>query len=174
MSASVTELVLPVTVFPDASCTDTTGWVGSAVPAVPALGCVVKASLLAAPAVIANEALVPAVSPVDVAVNVYVVALSTLQPANVATPDTAATEVDVHARFAPPEVVSARPTVFVAVVTVLPPASWTVTDGWVPHAVWLTPPPGWVVKASWLAAPTETVKVELAAVPRPVAEAVSV
>ena len=41
----------------------------------------------------------------------------------------------------------------VAVVTVLPPASSTVTTGWVAQACPSTPPPGWVVKASWVAAP---------------------
>ncbi len=49
VSASVTELESAVTVFPPASCTVTTGWVPSVVPAVAvAEGWVVNASFAAA------------------------------------------------------------------------------------------------------------------------------
>ena len=48
--------------------------------------------------------------------------------------------------------------------TVLPPASCTVTLGWVAKFVDSgTPPTGWVVNASWNAEPTETVMVLLVA-----------
>ena len=59
-------------------------------------------------------------------------------------------------------------------VTVLPPASWTVTAGWVAQAVPSTPPPGWVVKASWEAAPMVIEKALLVTSVKPVAEAVRV
>ncbi len=62
-------------------------------------------------------------------------------------------------------VVMAKVIELVAVVTVLPPASWTVTAGWLPalHAVPSTPPPGSVAKASWDAAPMVIEKVLLVA-----------
>ena len=55
----------------------------------------------------------------------------------------------------------------VAVVTTLPPASSTLTVGWVPQVAPLAPPPGWVAKASWVAAPMVMVKLALVAPLRP-------
>ena len=40
----------------------------------------------------------------------------------------------------------------------LPPASSTVTTGWLVQATPLAPPLGWVVTTRWVAAPTVTVK----------------
>src|SRR5664280_3610088 len=77
-----------------------------------------------------------------------------LQPANVSTPEAAFFGLAVQVRVAPPGVVIARVIKVVAVVTVLPPASWTVTVGWVAQAVPPVPPPGCAVKTSLLAAPT--------------------
>src|ERR1035437_2765113 len=76
------------------------------------------------------------------------------QPANVSTPATAAFGLVVQVRLAPPGVVIARVIEVVAVVTVLPTASWTVTVGWMVQAVPPVPPPGCVVKASLLGVPT--------------------
>ena len=71
--------------------------------------------------------------------------------------------------MAPPPgwVVMARVIELVAVVTVLPPTSSTVTAGWVAQAVPSAPPPGWVVKASWEAAPIVMVKALLVTLVRP-------
>ena len=52
VKARVTEALLVVTVLPAASCTATTGCVAIAVPPTPPLGCVVNASLVAAPGLI--------------------------------------------------------------------------------------------------------------------------
>src|ERR1035437_5177313 len=76
------------------------------------------------------------------------------QPENVSTPKTAFFGLAVQLRLAPPGVVIARVLGVVAVVTVLPPASWTVTVGWLVQAVPPVPPPGCVVKASLLGVPT--------------------
>ena len=70
--------------------------------------------------------------------------------------------------------VSVSITELVSVVTVLPPASCTVTTGWVAEATWLAPPPGWVVNATLAAAPTVIVKLLLVAAVSPLAVAVSV
>lgn len=78
--------------------------------------------------------LVAAVSPVAVAVNVYVPVLLILQPAKLSTPATAAFGFVVQVRVAPAGVVIVRVIDAVLVVTVLPPASWTVTAGWVAKA----------------------------------------
>src|ERR1035437_1747088 len=59
-------------------------------------------------------------------------------------------------------------------VIVLPPASWTVTVGWLVQAVPLVPPPGCAVKASLFAGPTVMLNVPLVASVRPVAVAVRV
>ncbi len=51
-----------------------------------------------------------------------------------------------------------------SVVTVFPPASCTVTLGWVAKFVDFShSPTGWVVNANWAAGPTETVMVLLVA-----------
>src|SRR5205085_2577666 len=128
-------------------------------------GWVVKASLVALPTVTLNVELVAEVSPLLVAVSVYPVpALSILQPAKVTTPDDAVTGLVVHVTVPPPGLVPmAKLTLALELVTVSPPGSWTLTAGWVPHAVPPVPPPGWVVNASLAAGPTETLKVELVA-----------
>ncbi len=59
--------------------------------------------------------------------------------------------------------------------TVLPPASRTVTAGWAANATWLTVLAlGCPVNASWVAAPTEIVKLALVAEVIPPEVAVSV
>jgi hypothetical protein len=95
--------------------------------------------------------LVPGVSPVLVAVSVYPVpALSILQPANDATPATAASGFAVHVSAAP---VVPVPLVIASVTeavlfTVFPLASSMVTTGCVPSAAPPVPPPGCVVKTN--------------------------
>src|SRR5438477_470 len=89
-----------------------------------------------------------------------------LHPAKVSTPATAALVLDgVQLRAPLPGglVPMARVMLAVEPVTVLPPASCTVTTGCVAQAVPPVPPPGWVVKASLAAAPTVMLKPELAA-----------
>src|SRR5437660_863919 len=89
-----------------------------------------------------------------------------LHPAKVSTPATAALVLDgVQLRAPLPGglVPMARVMLAVELVTVLPPASCTVTTGWVPQATLRAPPPGWVVNASWLAAPTVMLNVLLVA-----------
>jgi len=66
----VTEAVLVVTVLPAASWTVTTGWAAKAVAAVELEGLVVKASLLADPAVMVKLVLTAPVSPLEAAVRV--------------------------------------------------------------------------------------------------------
>ncbi len=82
-----------VTVFPNASCTVTTGCVANAVPAtVDAEGCVVNANFDAVAKVMSNVPEVAEVKEPDVADKVRPVpAVSTFKPANVATPFTAFT-----------------------------------------------------------------------------------
>jgi hypothetical protein len=67
-----------------------------------------------------------------------------------------------------------RATEEVLVLTVLPPASWTVTTGWAANAMPLVEPEGLVVKASWEAAHTMMVTLVLEALVSPLAVAVSV
>jgi len=99
-----------------------------------------------------------------------------LQPANVATPEEADFE-------RPPVQVSVPPPGFVPMasvidaellVTVLPPASCTVTTGCVVHAVPPVPPPGCVVKANCAAEPTVILNVLLVAEVSPLLVAVKV
>src|SRR5450759_3057512 len=97
-----------------------------------------------------------------------------LQPVNASTPATAGFGLAVQVRSAPPGVVIARVIEVVAVVTVLPSASWTETVGWLAQAVLLVPPPGCVVKASLLGAPTVMLNELLVAPVRPVLATVSV
>src|SRR6185503_1170050 len=68
--ASVIDAVDPVTVLLFASCTVT--WIAGAMPAPAAalLGCTVKASLVAAPGVMLNAALVAFVRPAELATKV--------------------------------------------------------------------------------------------------------
>jgi len=87
-----------------------------------------------------------------------------LTPLKVATPDVALSGLAVTVRvpllgFVP----MARVMELVAVVTVLPPASCTVTPGWVDSADPPVPLPGCVVKASLDAVPTVILKVLLIA-----------
>src|SRR5664280_1841215 len=96
------------------------------------------------------------------------------QPANVSTPATAGCGLVVQVRIAPPGVVIARVIEVVAVVTVLPPASWTVTVGWVAQTVPPVPPPGCALKTSLLAAPTVMLNVPLVASVRGLLVAASV
>ena len=70
--------------------------------------------------------------------------------------------------------VIASVTVEASVVTVFPPASWTVTLGWVENALPPVAPEGGCEKASWAAAPTVMLKVPLVAPVRPLVAAVSV
>ena len=63
MIANVTLAVLVVTVLPSASWIATFGWVVQATPPVPPLGCWVKPTCTAAPAVTLNVLLVALVSP---------------------------------------------------------------------------------------------------------------
>src|SRR5262245_62149003 len=88
--ASVTADVFVVTVLPPASCTVTTGCVVNAEPPTAPEGSVVNASRDAAPIAFVNDELTADVNEPSAAVNVYVFATSTRQPANVATPATAA------------------------------------------------------------------------------------
>jgi hypothetical protein len=130
----VTELVSLVTVLPPASCTATTGCVPNAVPPVELDGCVVNATFAALPTEIVSELLTSAVNEASVAVSVYVPATSIEQPANVATPATAAFGFVVQVKVAPPGVVIPMVTELVSLVTLLPPASCTVTTGCVANA----------------------------------------
>ena len=97
-----------------------------------------------------------------------------LQPAKLAVPVLALSGFVVQARVPPGLVPMASVIELVAVVTVLPPASSTVTLGWVPQTAPLAPPPGWVVKTSWEAAPMVMGTLLLVMVVKPVAAAVSV
>ena len=81
-----------------------------------------------------------------------------LQPANVATPATAAFGFAVHTNVAAPAVVIANVTELVFPVTVLPPRSCTVTTGWVERHARPSNRPGWVVNASFASRPTVIVK----------------
>ncbi len=61
--ASVTVCATPLTEFPNASWSVTTGWTAKAIPALPPPGLVVNASLFAAPGVIVNTLLSTSVRP---------------------------------------------------------------------------------------------------------------
>ena len=96
-----------------------------------------------------------------------------LHPAKVATPEAAALGFAVQRRVAPPPEVILR-VICVVLLTVLPPASWTVTTGCVANAVLMALPTGEVVKASLLAVPVVMVKPVLTALVSPLEAAVSV
>ena len=68
--ASVMLAVDPVTVFPFASCTVTTGCVAQLTPDAPPPGCVVNTTFVALPALMLNALLVAPVSPLLAAVSV--------------------------------------------------------------------------------------------------------
>jgi hypothetical protein len=151
---SVTVEVSVVTVLPPASSTATAGWVPKAVPPVAAAGDVVKARWVAWPTVTLNELEVAGVSDPSVAVSVCIPALLTEQPVKAATP--AAAPVGAQPESPPGPEPTAKVTVDVAEVTVLPSASSIVTTGWVAKAVPPLAPAGSVVIASWLASPGPT------------------
>jgi hypothetical protein len=110
------------------------------------------------PAVIVNEELVSTVRAPSAAWSVYVPAVSTLQPANVATLATAALlSPPVHASVPPAGVVRESVTVLVFPETVFPNVSWTVTAGWVAKATLAAAVAlGCVVIVTWAAAPALT------------------
>ena len=98
-----------------------------------------------------------------------------MHPANVATPDVAASGLVVQVSVPPPGLVPiASVMLALLVVTVLPPASWTLTTGWVPKLVPPVPPPGWVVNATFVAAPTVMLNAADVALVKPPEVAVSV
>src|SRR6266702_3882279 len=170
--ATVTLPVNPGTVLLMASSAATSTGGATCAPAVAVVGCIVKASCVAAPGLMSNGALVAPPSPVAVADSVYPVppltvpVLSMLRPEKVATPPTAATV------FVPDRVAPAAPVpgVIVAVTlpakpaTVLPSASCAVicTAGVsnAPAVVLV----GCTVKTSWLGVPSEMSKCALVAV----------
>jgi hypothetical protein len=161
LTASVTDAVDVVALFPNSSCTVTTGCDANALPAaVEADGCVVNANFDADAAVIANVLEVAAVSDPDVADRVRPVpAVVALNPLNVATPLTAFT-------VAEPDnvpVLMLRVTGAFESVTVLPKVSCTVTTGCAVNAVPATvDDDGCVENASFTAAADVTVVVEAA------------
>ena len=101
--------------------------------------------------------------------------LSMLQPAKLATPEEAFVGLAVQVRVAPAGVVMVRVTGALLVVTVLAPASWTATTGWMAKTLpAVVEPEGVAVKASLVAGPTVMVKLALTALVSPAAVAVSV
>lgn len=164
--ASLIEFV-PEVMFPPESSMATTGWVANAVPLTELDGEARKTSLVAEPK-IENDALVAAVREPDVAVSVYKPAWLTRQPVKVATPATALFGFDPQFVSDPPPVpLSVSSTDAVLLVTVLPPASLTVTTGCLPNAVLRAVFSGVVVNTRLFAGPTDTVIVELTAEVRP-------
>src|SRR2546428_390366 len=147
-------VVAVVTVLPWASWTVTCTAGVIAAPPAALLGCTVKTSFAAAPTPMLNALLVAPVRPVAAAVSVYPAAARLrLNVENVATPFTAVTVV-VPERVALAGLVPiATVMLVVAVVTVLPWASWTAT-----RTAGAFPAPaaallGCTVKASFAAAP---------------------
>ena len=100
--------------------------------------------------------------------------MSMLQPVKEAAPVTVFAGLDVQLRTAPAGVVMLKVTATTPVVTVLPPASWTATTGWVAKAAPLVELDGLAVKASFMADPTVMVKLVLTALVSPLPVAVSV
>ena len=100
-----------------------------------------------------------------------------LQPANVATPETAASGLVVQLNtplgFPVPDVI-ANVTLAELVVTVFPNASWIATFGCVAHATPPVPLLGCCVNPNCAAAPAVTLNVLLVALVKPVLEAVRV
>ena len=113
-----------VTVLPAASMTVTCGCVGKVAPA-PAVadGVTANCSAAAAPGASVTVPLVTGESPAAAAPIVYDPTLSSVTPANVATPATAATEIVPPMAPAAGPVALVSETVLVAVVTRLPAAS---------------------------------------------------
>jgi len=100
--------------------------------------------------------------------------LSTAHPENAATPELTGFGLAVHVRVPVPPVIARVTELVLSPVTVLPPASCTVTTGWVANATPPVLPLGLVVKASFFAAPRVIPKVVLTAFVRPVEVAVRV
>ena len=92
----------------------------------------------------------------------------------VATPLTAAFGLVPDKVPVPGSVWIARVIEVVAVVTVLPAASWTATSGWVDQTVPIAPPPGCWRNPSLDATPKVMLNAVLVAPVRPAADAVSV
>src|SRR5207302_691467 len=127
------------------------GCVPHAAPLTPPPGWVLKTSCVAAPTVMEKEALAAAVNPEEVALSVELPGVATvLQPAKVATPETALFGLAVQVSDAPLPgcVLMANVIEAVELVTVLPPLSLTVTAGCVVQAAPLAPPPGCVLNTS--------------------------
>ena len=150
------------TVLPPTSWTVTAGCVVHVAVLAPPPGWVVKARLAAGPIVIVNVLLVAEVSPAAVAVRVVSPILPVIsQPAKEATPPVAPSGLVVQASVPPGLVPTASVTASVAAGIRLPPASSTLTAGWVVQATPSVPPPGWVVKASFAGAPIVMAKLAL-------------
>src|SRR5881396_1896294 len=175
--ATVMLVVAVVTLLPWASWTATCTAGVIAAPAAAVLGCAVKTSFAAGPTlrVMLNALLVAPMRPVADAVSVYPVpGLLMLRFAKVATPLTAATVV-VPARVPLAGLVPiATVMLVVAVVTVLPWASWTATCTAGVIAAPAAAVLGCTVKTSFAAAPTPMLNAPLVAPVRPVADAISV
>jgi hypothetical protein len=119
--------------------------------------------------------LTAAVRLLEVAVSLYVPARLILQPAKMATPADALLGFWVQVRTAPlAGGVITSVTEAAVVVTVLPPASRTVTRGWMANAMSTVESDGEAVNASWVAGPTVMVKLALEALVSPVEIAVKV
>jgi hypothetical protein len=151
-TVSVTEYEPVVMTVPVAFSTLTTGWTGIASPVSEIPGDVVKTSWL--PPDRTKLALTAEVSPEEVAVKVTEPDPVSLQLANASTPEVADFVVAVHVKV-PDDAVNVIEALLL--VTVLPPASTTVTTGCVPKLLPLVLGPGEVVNINWFAAPTETV-----------------
>ena len=166
--------------LPCASWIVTTGCCANAVAATElAEGCVVTTSFVAVPAAIVKAELVAEVNPLLAAVNVYVFARLTWQPAKVATPAVAFTGLVVQVSVAPAGVVSVSVMGAVDPVTVLPFASWIVTCGCVPSGVAGPAFVGCAVNATLVAVPGTSVTVAglltlVSALPPRLAEKVAV
>jgi hypothetical protein len=162
------DAVLVRTTLPPASSTLTAGEGVIEAPAAVVLGWTVKATLAAVPAETVIEVLVADVSPVAAAVNVYVPVRLRLQPANVATPDEAASGFVVQLSV-PGPLATDRVTEAELVVTTLLFASSMETTGCCEKAV----PPvavelGSVVKITCVAVPGVMLNAELMPCVKPV------
>src|SRR5437764_19709 len=175
--ATVMLVVAVVTALPWASWTATCTAGVIAAPATALLGGTAKTSFAAGPTLtlMLNALLVAPFSPVAYAVSLYPLSVASRRTSElVATPLTAATVVVPERVPLAGLVPIARVMLVVAVITVLPWASWTATciAGVIapPAAVLL----GCTVKASFAAAPAPMLNALLVALVRPVAVAVNV
>src|SRR5436190_1016418 len=173
--ATVMLVVAVVTGLPWASWTAT--WTARviAAPAAVSLGCTVKTSFAAAPTAMLNALLVPPVRPVADAVSLSPVpALSLHGSLPISTPLTAAIVVVTEMVPLAGSVPIVTVMLVVAVVTVLPWASWTATctAGAIPAPAAAVL--GCTVKTSFAASPAPMLNALLVALVRPVAVAGSV